>query len=132
MQEQELLKQAEEIQRGAVDYIARTQPIVQEYEALKQAFAKKAHQTVGALVERHIVSKADSTALIEKLASDPVSALDLALSVSRRVGVGDGLGKAAKLASASGAAAYDPFERLVLFGDARADVSNFDGGSVDY
>lgn len=121
----ELLKQAEAIQREAVDYIAKTQPIVEEYAQFKEAFAKKAHQTVGALVERHIVGADKATGLIDKLASDPESALDLALSISRRVGISDGLGHGATIDKA--AADLDPFERLYLYGDPRADVSNFDG-----
>lgn len=122
-----LLKRAEAIQKGAVEYIAKAQPIIEAYEQFKSDFAKKAHETVGALVERHVVAKEDSAELIEKLASDPSSALELALSISRRIGIGDGLGKAAEELPAS-SSNLDPFERLVMFGDARADVSNFDGG----
>lgn len=126
MKQDELLKQAEAIQKGAIEYIERTQPIVDEYNQFKEAFAKKAHQVVGALVERHIVEADKSTELIDKLASDPSNALDLALSISRRVGIGDGLGKAAELESSCGSD-LDPFEKLYRFGDARADVHNFDG-----
>ena len=125
MKPDELLKQAEAIQKNALEYISKTQPIIDEYANFKEAFAKKAHQVVGALVERRIVEPGKSTELIDKLASDPTNALDLALSMSRRVGLGDGLGKAAELnVSDSG---LDPLERLVLYGDYRADVSNFDG-----
>jgi cobalamin biosynthesis Mg chelatase CobN len=126
MKQDELLKQAEAIQKGAIEYIERTQPIVDEYNQFKEAFAKKAHQVVGALVERHIVEADKSTELIDKLASDPSNALDLALSISRRVGIGDSLGKAAEL-SPSTSVDMDPFEKLYRFGDSRADVHNFDG-----
>jgi len=124
-----LLKQAEAIQKDALEYVSKTQPIIDEYNEFKESFAKKAHQTVGALVERRIVAKEDSTALIDKLASDPSSALDLALSISRRVGISDGLGKAAEL-SPSTVSELDPFEKLVIYGDPRADVNNF-GGNVE-
>ena len=120
-----LLKKAEAIQKQAVAYIERTQPVVEEYAKFKSDFAKKAHQVVGALVEKHIVPQSESTALIDKLASDPSSALELALSISRRVGVGSDLGKAAS--AQAPVSNLDPFEALVMYGDARADVSNFDG-----
>jgi hypothetical protein len=121
-----LLKQAEAIQKSAVAYVEKTQPIVEEYANFKSGFAKRAHEVVGALVERNIVSRDASSELIEKLASEPTYALDLALAVSRRIGVGADLGKSAGALPAAGN--LDPFEKLVLFGDSRADVSNFDGG----
>ena len=126
MKQDEMLKKAEAIQRDTVAYIGMVQPVVDEYNQFRETFAKKAHQVVGALVERHIVEPGKKAELIEKLAADPSQALDLALSISRRVGLGDGLGKAAELGAAA-TSNLDPFERLYYFGDSRANVSNFDG-----
>lgn len=119
MSQQDLLKQAEEIQQAAVDYIARVQPMLDAQEKSRAEFAKKAHQTVGALVERRIVAPGDANELVDKLASDPSQALDLVLSVARKAGVSAELGKKAGTA-APDESSLDPFERLYFYGDARA------------
>lgn len=125
MTDTELLKQAEAIQTQAVDYIAKVQPLLDAQEKRAAEFAKKAHQTVGALVERRIIAPQDANTVIDKLAADPSNALDLALALSRRIGVGSELGKAASTQYAD--SQLDPFQRLFLYGDSKASIAHFDG-----
>jgi hypothetical protein len=106
----EQLKQANAIIAKSVDYVAQAQPTLEKYADFQSRFQKRAAEVAGVLVDRGIISRADSSALMAKLAEDEVRALDLVARLARLVGP-DQLGKAADVKVASGAK-LDPFELL--------------------
>jgi len=104
-------------------YIETTQPIIDQQNENRSEFLKRAHQVAGVLANRGIIAHDVINAFVDKIAADEtgtevwslVEKLAAALPV-------DDLGQIAKVA-ASGAE-LDAFEKLAVFGDARADVRN--------
>lgn len=103
-------------------YIEQTQPLLDKQAELRETFLKKAHQVAGVLANRGLISHDAIEAFVEKVASDEsgneVWKLVEVLASAVRP---DDFGSMAKVA-ASGAK-LDPFEKLALFGDARAATS---------
>ena len=106
------LKQANDIIVKSVDYIAVAQPTLEKYADFQSRFEKRAAEVAGVLVDRGIISKSDSGALLQKLAEDEVRALDLVVKLARLVGP-DELGKSAEVKIAAGKK-LDPFEALCI------------------
>lgn len=112
------IKRADAALAGVASYIENTQPVVDRYNQFLNSFNKHAHQTAGALAGRGIIAKHEVGPLVDKLAENPLRALDLVEKVAKLVHP-DTLGGTAddvKVASAN-TANYDAFERLALFGD---------------
>ena len=111
-------KMTETISKKAADYVAVAQPIVDEHNALVDAFTKKAHQVAGALVGQGVIAKGKEDALVDKLAADIANApLDLVLRLAGMLPA-DSLGGPADEKAAS--ADLGPFERLALYGSTGA------------
>lgn len=110
-------KTAEAIIAQSLDYMSAAQPTLEKYADFQSRFQKRAAEVAGVLVDRGIISKSDSGALLQKLAEDEVRALDLVARLARLVGP-DELGKSADVKIAAGRR-LDPFEALVQNGDSR-------------
>lgn len=107
----EQLKQADAIIVRSIDYMAAAQPTLEKYADFQSRFQKRAAEVTGVLVDRGIISKADSSALLLKLAEDEVRALDLVARLARLIGP-DELGKASDVKVAANKKP-DPFEALM-------------------
>ena len=115
------LADADQALKAATDYVAAVQPELDRFHLFQDDFLKRAHQIAGALAQHGIIESHETTALVDKLAENPLRALDLVEKVAKLVQP-DSLGKAAedvKLQQAQ-MAQLDPFEKLALFGDSQA------------
>jgi len=102
-------------------YIENTQPLLDKQNETRDNFLKRAHQVAGVLANRGLIANDAIEAFVEKVASDEsgneVWKLVEVLASAVRP---DEFGAVAKVASSG--KIMDPFERLVLFGDARAET----------
>lgn len=121
------LAQAEVALKKATEYVATTQPLLDEYNENKEQFAKKAHQVVGVLVNRGIVQRNKSNTLIDKLAADHSYAFDVIEGMVDMV-TPSRLGESSDIKFAS-SSSLDPYERLAITGDVNGKVVN--SGIVD-
>jgi hypothetical protein len=113
--------------KEAAAYVEATQPELDKFAQFQDNFLKRAHQVAGALAERGVIQRHEVTALVDKLAEDPLRALDLVEKVAALVKA-DTLGKAADdVQLQKSAANLDPFEKLALYGDSRAEVTSNSG-----
>jgi hypothetical protein len=122
------LADADAALKEAAVYVEKTQPELDKYAQFQDNFLKRAHQIAGALAERGIIQRHEVTALVDKLAEEPLRALDLVEKVAALV-TADTLGKAAEDVQMQKAAGANlgPFERLVLYGDSRAEITGNSG-----
>ena len=113
--------QVQTILEKTAEYIATTQPIIDQKNENRMAFLKRAHQVAGVLANRGIINHDKVNAFVDKVAADESGAevWNLVEKLAESVPVDD-LGGAAKLAAAG--VDLDPFEKLALYGDARADT----------
>jgi hypothetical protein len=119
------LKVAEGIMKQATTYIASTQPVIDEYNAFSDRFVKRAHQVVAVLADRGILAKGQVNAMVDKLASDKVNALDLLEKIASLVRA-DNLGGVSDITKAA-SAKMDPFEKLAMYGDSNANTEGSTG-----
>ena len=114
--------------KKATDYIANSQPVIDKHNENRITFLKRAHQAAGSLAARGVIDVNDKDAFVDKIAEDEsgVAVWDLVEKLASAITV-DTLGSASqeKLAGAE----LDPFEKLAVYGDARAD--NSQSGMVD-
>ncbi len=127
MNDKEKLDKADSALQKAAEYVATTQPLLDEYNELKERFVKRAHQVVGVLVSRGVVQKTKANGLVDKMASDPVYALEVIESVAELISPAR-MGSASDVKVASNAK-LGPFERLVITGSPTGQVLN--SGMVD-
>lgn len=97
------------------EYIETVQPALDKQAAAAVRFEKRATEVTGVLVDRGIISPAQSAVLVQKLAADNTQALELVARLARMVGP-DKLGKQADV-SVSNGTPLDAFEALALYGD---------------
>ena len=113
--------QVKAILEETVGYIEKTQSELDKHNEMRDAFLKRAHQVAGVLANRGLIAHDAIEAFVEKVASDEsgneVWKLVEVLASAVRP---DEFGAVAKVASSG--KITDPFERLVLFGDARAEA----------
>lgn len=119
----------EAILKKTAEYIAVTQPLLDKQNENRSSFLKRANQVAGVLANRGVISRDKIDAFVDKIAADEsgnevwnlVEKLADCLSV-------DDLGSVSpeKMAEAS---ELDPFEKLAVYGDARADTTN--PGAID-
>ena len=116
------LADADAALKEAASYIEVTQPALDRFNQFQDNFLKRAHQVAGALADRGVIQRHEITKLVDKLAEDPLRALDLVEKVAGLV-TPEALGKTAQDVELqkSAASVTDPFERLALFGDSRAE-----------
>jgi len=108
------------------EYISMTQPVIDRKNAQDARFAKRAAQVSGVLVDRGIIQSAKADLFLQKVAEDPVKALDMIAKLAHLVGPDDMGGEAGDVKTAS-VTVSDPFDRLVLYGDSAATGDRFDG-----
>lgn len=113
--------------KKVAEYIRVTQPALDSHNALMQRFTKRATQVSGVLVDRGIIPAEKSDMFLQKVAEDPVKALDMIVKLAHLVGPDEMGGEAGDVKRASANAVTDPFDRLVLYGDAAATGDRFDG-----
>lgn len=118
------LEQADMATKAAAEYVEKTQPNLDKAAMFEDAFLKKAHVVAGSLAQQGIIERTEITPLIDKLAADPLLALELVEKVAGMVTV-DSFGKAAEEIATRQAQvdALDPFQKLALFGDSRAEMA---------
>lgn len=121
------LKQADMALRKAAEYVATTQPLLDEYNEFKDRFIKRAHQVVGVLVSRGIVQKTKANGLVDKMASDPAYALEVVQGVAELISPAK-MGSSGDVKVAS-SAKLDAFERLAITGSPTGQVVH--SGMVD-
>ena len=126
------LADADAALKVATEYVATTQPALDRFNLFQDNFLKRAHQVAGALAQRGIIERHQVDALVDKLAENPLRALDLVEKVAGMVQP-DSLGKTAEDVQRQQAAMakLDPFEKLAIYGDSRADVAAVDSGLVE-
>jgi hypothetical protein len=111
------------IMQKTAEYIETTQTLLDKHNENRTAFLKRANQVAGVLANKGIITRDKVDAFVDKVAADETGTevWNLIEKLADCLPVDD-LGSAAseKLAEASN---LDPFEKLALYGDARADVS---------
>jgi len=121
------LEQAEVALQKAAEYVAVTQPMLDEYNETKERFIKRAHQAVGVLVSRGIVEKTKANALVDKMASDSSYAFEVIESVAGLISPAR-MGSSGDVKVAS-SVKLDAFERLAITGSPTGRVIH--SGMVD-
>lgn len=118
--------------KQAAAYVEATQPLLDQFNLFRDSFVKRAHQVAGDLAARGIIGRNETAALVDKLASNPLLALDLVVKVAG-MAQPDGLGKTASdvTTPAANAAKLNPYERLALYGDSQAGLQPVNTGLVD-
>lgn len=114
------LQQADVALQKAAEYVAATQPLLDEFNEFKERFVKRAHQVVGVLVSRGVVQKTKANGLVDKMASDPVYALEVIQGVAELISPAR-MGSTGDVKVASNAK-LDPFERLAITGSSVGQV----------
>jgi hypothetical protein len=130
--QEQALADADAALKTAAAYVEATQPALDAFNVFKHDFLKRAHQIAGVLAQRGIIERHQVTGLVDKLAENPLRALDLVEKVAGMVQP-ESLGKTAEgiQKSASSMAHLDSFERLALYGDPHADVAPANSGLVE-
>ena len=103
------------------NYIAVTQPLLDKADENRTLYIKRAHQVAGVLANRGIIAHDVINEFVDKIAADETGneAWNIIEKLAEALPAND-LGKQAEIA-ASGTK-LDAFEKLALYGDARADV----------
>lgn len=125
-----LLQEADSALKAAAEYVAATQPVIDDYNVFKAEFVKRSHQVAGGLASIGIIPAYEANKLADKLAEDPMLALDLVEKVAAMV-TPEGFGATANDVKAAASVDLDPFERLALYGDATADPQAINSGMVE-
>jgi len=120
------MKDVEETFQKIAEYIGTVQPQIDSHNAMLDRFSKQAETASDVLVEQGIIPSEKADDLLRKLAEDPSKALDVVVKLARMIGPDD-MGKEAQDVKAAAAEVSDPFDRLVLYGDAAATGEKFDG-----
>ena len=117
------------IMQKTAEYIETTQTLLDNYNENRTAFLKRANQVAGVLANKGVITRDKVDAFVDKIAADETNTevWNLIEKLADCLPVDD-LGAAAteKMASASD---LDPFEKLAMYGDARADFSG--SGEID-
>jgi len=102
-------------------YIEVTQPLIDQHNENRNEYIKRAHQVAGVLANRGIIARDRVNSFVDKCAADEsgTEVWNLVEKLAACLPV-DELGKIAEVAADG--VKYDAFERLALFGDARADT----------
>jgi len=102
-------------------YIEMTQPVIDKYNENRMLFVKKANQVAGVLANRGIIAHDKVNAFVDKVAGDEsgVEVWNLVEKLAEVVS-SDTLGEASQLVVK--VAKLDPFEKLALYGDPRAET----------
>ena len=110
----------ENILEKVADYIAVTQPKIDEYNDGREAFFKRANQIAGVLTTRGILPRERVDSFLDKVAKDSSGTCvwDLVEKLAEAVGT-DTLGAASDVKEAD-MQKMDPFEKWVMHGDPRA------------
>lgn len=115
-------EKVETILAKTAEYIGKTQIELDKQAENRDTFIKRAHQVAGVLANKGLISHGDVNAFVDKVAEDETGSevWNLVEKLANSIDT-DSLGGAVqeKLAAAAN---LDPFEKLALFGDARADT----------
>jgi hypothetical protein len=108
-------------------YIETTQTLLDKQNEIKDNTVKKAHQVAGVLANKGLIAHDAVNGFVDKIAADETGTQvwDLVEKLANALPT-DELGKVAEISSGR---ELDAFEKLALFGDARADTRN--PGMVD-
>jgi hypothetical protein len=105
------------------EYIETTQTLIDNQNENRKAFLKRANQVAGVLANKGVITHDKVDAFVDKIAADETGneVWNLVEKLADCLSVDD-LGSASpeKLAEA---ADLDPFEKLALYGDARAETN---------
>jgi len=114
----------------AAEYIGMTQPLLDQHNVNRIQFIKKARQTAGVLANKGLIAPDKVDAFVEKVAADESGREVWGLVEKLANAVqSDSFGRGAMEKFSAMGKQLDPFEKLVLLGDARADTST--SGMVD-
>jgi hypothetical protein len=103
------MENVQDILKKSVEYVQATQPLLEKEAAAREAFTKRANETVAVLVNRGIIDETKKAAAFDRLASDHAYALVLLEKIAGIVGA-DQLGAPSNITKVSEAEA-DPFVR---------------------
>ena len=114
------MNNVENILVKVADYIAVTQPRIDEYNERREAFLKRANQIAGVLSTRGILPRERVDEFLAKVAQDQTGncAWDLVEKLAETVAA-DSLGSASEIKVAD-PRKMDAFERWVTYGDPNA------------
>lgn len=116
------VKNMEAILAKTAEYIGTTQMELDKHAENRDTFIKRAYQVAGVLANKGLIAREDINVFVDKIAEDEsgTEVWNLVEKLADSVRI-DSLGESVreKLAAAQN---LDPFEKLALFGDARADI----------
>ena len=114
--------------KKVAEYISVTQPIVDEYNELKENIVKQAHQTVGALETVGLVSSTKKAELVQQLIDNPLESFGMLRKLAANIKkvdddpVNNSIGKSAAITEGTiNDQKLDAFGRWILYGDPRAE-----------
>jgi len=112
----------DEIMAKTASYVGKTQIELDKHAENRDTYIKRAHQVAGVLANKGLIARGDVNAFVDKIAEDEtgVEVWNLVEKLANSINT-DSLGEAVREKLAA-AANLDPFEKLALFGDARADL----------
>jgi len=119
-------KQLNDTLQKVANYISEAQPQIDRHNAMIDRFEKRANEVADVLVSQGVIPADKSDMFLQKVADDPVKALDMVAKLAHLVGP-DEMGGEADDVKTAAARVTDPFDRLVLYGDASATAERFDG-----
>lgn len=110
-----------ELEKQALEYIAATQPLIEQLTDAQSRYQTKAAAVGPVFVDSGLIAKANQKKFTEKLASDPVVAIEYLLKLAGMLRTHeDELGAPANKESSVG---MDAFQRWAAYGDPNANPS---------
>jgi len=111
-------------------YIEKTQPMLDKQAELRDNFLKRAHQTAGVLANKGLIAHDKVDAFVAKVAADETGGEVWSLVEKLADALPtDSLGEATREKFAAAGKTLDAFEKLAIYGDARADTR--ESGMID-
>jgi hypothetical protein len=116
-------QKVEDILAKTASYIEETQTELDKQAENRDTFIKRANQVAGVLANKGLINQMDVNAFVDKIAEDEsgTEVWNLVEKLADAVAV-DSLGGSVREKMAAAGQDLDPFEKLALYGDARADI----------
>ena len=114
-------QKVKETMQKVAEYIGEVQPAIDKFAEQRNQFVKKARQTAGVLASRGLIDYDNVDGFVDKVAEDATEVWTLVEKLATLIPT-DSLGGPANEKMADGSM-LDPFEKLALYGDARAEVN---------
>jgi hypothetical protein len=116
-------EETKQVMSKVASYIGETQPLLDKQAEMRSKFLKRAHQSAGVLANKGLIAHDKVQAFVDKVAADEsgVEVWNLVEKLADALPT-DSLGEGIREKFASSGKELDAFEKLALYGDARAET----------